>query len=171
MIASFKERGEAMGRKRFIFVVALAAGVAVFALSAPASASSPLPAAGVETYVPNFTFEKAADGNVFVSALNPGTKTGTFAGTEVADFILVVFKDGSFNFEGIITFTGTVAGCGTGTVVFRVEGAGFLLPDGTAVITRNHQHTLFGQGTLPVHASLDSLGVGTTLTYTGEYHC
>jgi hypothetical protein len=160
-----------MGRKWFIPVAALVASVAVLAFAGPAAASSPLAAAGVETYVPNFTFERFADGNVVLTALNPGAKTGTFTGTEVADFTLVLFKDGSFNFEGIITFTGTVAGCGTGTVVFRVEGAGFLLPDGTAVITRDHQQALFGQGTLPVHASLDSVGVGTTLTYTGEYHC
>jgi hypothetical protein len=158
-----------MGRKSFI--AALVAGVAVFALSAPASASSPLPATGVETFVSIFTFEKAADGNVFLSQQNPGTKTGTFTGTQLFEGTLVLFKDGSFNFAQIITFTGTVAGCGTGTVVFRVEGTGLVLPDGSAMITRDHQHTLFGQGTLPVHASLDSVGVGTTLTYTGEYHC
>jgi hypothetical protein len=103
--------------------------------------------------------------------LNSGTKTGTFAGTQVADFRLWLFKGGRFNFEGLLTFTGTVAGCGAGTIVFRTEGTGFLLPDGTAVITRGHQHTLSGQGTLPVQASLDSLGVGTTLSYTGEYQC
>jgi hypothetical protein len=157
--------------KKWLPVAAFVAGVAVFALAAPAAASSPLAAAGVETFSPNFTFERAADGNVFVTALNPGTKTGTFSGSQVGDFRLWIFKDGGFNFEGIITFTGTVAGCGTGIVVFRVEGTGFLLPDGTAVITRDHQHTLFSEGTLPVHASLDSVGVGTTLTYTGEYHC
>jgi hypothetical protein len=157
-----------MERKSFIFVAAL---VAVLALVAPAAASSPLAATGVETYVPNFTFEKAADGNLFFTALNPGTKTGTFSGSQVADLRFWIFKDGAFKFEGIITFTGTVAGCGTGTVVFHAEGTGFLLPDETPVITRDHQHTLFGQGTLPVHASLDLLGVGTTLTYTGEYHC
>jgi hypothetical protein len=156
----------------FRTMAVLGAAAAALALTAAsASATSPLPAAGVETYIPNFTFERAADGNVFLSALNPGTKTGTFAGTQVADFRLWLFKDGSFNFQGPLTFTGTVAGCGTGTIVFHTEGTGFLLPDGTAVITRGHQHTLSGQGTLPVHASLDSLGVGTTLSYTGEYHC
>jgi hypothetical protein len=160
-----------MGRKSFIFVAAVVAGVAVFAFAAPASSSSPVPAAGVETYVPNFTSERFADGNVILTALNPGTKTGTFTGSQVADFTLVTFKDGTFNFEGIITFTGTVADCGTGTVVLRSEGAGFVLPDGSAVITRDHQHTLFGQGTLPVHASLDEAGAGTTLPYTGEYQC
>jgi hypothetical protein len=160
-----------MGRKSLTFVAALVAGVAVFVLVAPASASSPLPAAGVETYVPNFTSERVADGNVFLTALNPGTKTGTFTGTQVADFTLVLFKDGTFNFEGIVTFTGTVEGCGSGTVVFRSEGKGFVLPDGSAMITRDHQQTLFGQGTLPVHASLDEVGAGTTLPYTGEYHC
>jgi hypothetical protein len=170
MIASSRTGGE-MGRKSFTFVAAFLAGVAAFAFVAPAAASSPLPAAGVETFVPNFTLERGADGNVFLSALNPGAKTGTFTGTQLFEGTLALFRDGSFNFEGTITFTGDVADCGTGTVVLRVEGAGFLLPDGTAVFTRNHQHTLFGQGTLPVHASLDSLGVGTTLAYAGEYHC
>lgn len=155
---------------RRVILLVLVIGSAL-PLAATASAASPLPASGVETFVPTFTGERGADGNTFLTAVNPGTKTGTFAGTQVADFTLVLFKDGSFNFEGLVTFTGTVAGCGTGTVVFRAEGKGFLLPDGNAVITQDHQHTLSGQGTLPVHASLDVLGVGTTLSYTGEYRC
>ena len=157
--------------KRFALVGAVAATTVGFMLSGPASAAAPLTASGVETYVPSFTFGKFADGNEFLHALNPGAKTGTFTGTQVADFVLVLFKDGRFTFEGIVTFTGTVAECGTGTVVLRTEGGGRLLPDGTPVITRGHQHTLLGRGTLPVHASLDSTGVGLTLTYSGEYHC
>ena len=160
-----------MGRKSSIFVAALVAGVAVLALVAPATASSPLPASGTETFVPTLTFEKIADGNEFIGLQNPGARTGTFTGTQLFEGIFLIHKDGSFNFEGNITFTGTVAGCGTGTVVFRSEGGGFLLPDGTTNFTRNHNTTLDEQGTLPVNATLDSLGIGTTLTYSGEYHC
>ena len=160
-----------MGKKRFAQIGAIAASAVSLMVTGSALASAPLPASGTETYVSNFTVEKAADGNVFLRGLNPGVKTGTFTGTQAADFTLVLFKDGTFNFEGVLTFIGTVEGCGTGTVVFRAEGAGFLLPDETAVITRDHQQTLFGRGTLPVHARLDVSGTGTTLAYSGEYHC
>jgi hypothetical protein len=83
----------------------------------------------------------------------------------------VAFADGSFVYHGISTFTGTVAGCGTGTIVFRLDGAGFMVDD-RAMITRDHLEAMFGKGTLPVHASLDSSGgPGLTLSYTGTYQC
>jgi len=155
--------------KRFLAIaVALAAGAAALALAASASASRPVSASGGFTVTAfNETFVKQVDGNLFFSAHDFASYTGTFAGTHVFDGTIEVFKDGSASFHGIATFTGAVDGCGTGTVVFEVDGAA----DPSGTITRDHQQTLSGKGTLPVHGSLDFVGALPALTYTGTYDC
>jgi hypothetical protein len=157
-------------KRRIVALGALVVAVVVFTV-APASASPPMPAAGTVAYVPVFTPDKVAGGNTFLIAMNPGTVTGTFAGTALTAGTLKIFEDGSFNFAGRVTFEGTVAGCGEGTVVYQIEGAGYLLGGVVPVFTRQNMHTLVGQGTLPVHSNVDLLGIGTTLNYSGTYHC
>lgn len=156
--------------KRFLAIaVALAAGAAALALAASAPASPPAGASGGFTVTAfNETFVKQAGSNVFLTTAGDfATYTGTFSGTHVFAGTVEVFKDGSLSFHGIATFTGTVTGCGTGTVVFEVDGAA----DPSGTITRDHQQTLAGKSTLPVHASLDFVGALPTLTYTGTYDC
>jgi hypothetical protein len=155
--------------KRFLAIAgSLAAGVAALALAASAPASPRAAATGGFTVTAfNETFVKQADGNLFFTTHDFATYTGTFAGTHIFDGTAEVFKDGSLTFHGIATFTGTIDGCGTGTVVFEVDGAAN--PSGT--ITRDHAQTLSGKGTLPVHANLDFVGALPTLTYTGNYDC
>jgi hypothetical protein len=156
--------------KRFLpIAITLAAGIAAaVALSGQASAAPPLAASGGFTIdAINSTFVKVADGNLFLRDHDLATYTGTFTGTHVFDGTVEIFKDGSLSFHGIVTFTGTVAGCGTGTVVFEVDGAA----DASGTLTRDHQQTLSTKGGLPIHASLDFTGVIPTATYTGTYAC
>jgi Protein of unknown function (DUF3224) len=58
----------------------------------------------------------------------------TWHGTSVYDFCLVPGSTpNSFTFSGIETFTGTVDGCGTGTITYTVaNGFAQLVPDPTA---------------------------------------
>jgi hypothetical protein len=156
--------------KRFLpIAIAVAACLAAaVALSGPASAAPPVAASGGFTVTSfNETFVKQVDGNLFLRAHDFATYTGTFTGTHVFDGSVEIYKDGSVSFHGIATFTGTVAGCGTGTVVFEVDGAA----DPSKTITRDHLQTLSGKGTLPLHASLDFTGALPTLSYTGTYDC
>src|SRR6266849_3135562 len=52
----------------------------------------------------------------------------TFAGTEVGTcagpITVVLHADGTFNFRGKCTFTGTVGGSGSGSAKYRFEGTG-----------------------------------------------
>jgi hypothetical protein len=92
--------------------------------------------------------------------------TGPFVGTSTSPYRLILHADGSFEFEGTSTFTGTVAGCGTGTVLFNLTGQGELV-GGNPVLSKSSLTTVPG-GTLSVHASLDSSAL---TSYTGQYFC
>jgi hypothetical protein len=148
---------------------ALAAGLAALALSAaPASASPPMAASGIfHQDSINQTFVKQADGNLFFTDHDFASYTGTFNGSHVFDGTVEVFKDGRVSFHGVATFTGTVSGCGTGTVVLNIQGG-----VDTSGFTSFHDQTLYNKGTLPVHAGLDFSGLfGSDLPYTGSYSC
>jgi hypothetical protein len=158
---------------RILAVAALAATLATATLVPSASASQSMTASGSFTVTAfNETFEKYAgapppsNGNLFFAAHDLAAYTGTFTGTHIFDGTVEIFKDGSAAFHGTITFTGAVAGCGTGTVLLEVSGTA----DASGVITRDQEQTLPG-GTLPVHASLDFAGQLPNLTYTGTYAC
>lgn len=156
---------------RRLLVLAIVA-VSMFATAAPASAAKPRPVTGTEMFefVPTCGAScKTADGNVFVTVLNPAVKEGTFAGEQTFDGTVTVFKNGDFVFHGIVTFEGTVEGCGEGTVVFFGAGAGNLATG----LTRSTQRTLARPGTLGVHANLTltDTAVPFTSDVTGTYHC
>lgn len=152
---------------------------ALFALAAPASASKPMQVHGTEEFTivptcdPTGSTEPAcrtADGNVFITVLNPAVKTGTFEGTQLFEGTITVKPNGNFVFHGFVTFTGTVEGCGEGTVVFIGEGAGNFATG----LTRSRQHAT-GQGTLGVHANIDLISADDPNTpvseITGTYSC
>jgi hypothetical protein len=162
-------------------LVLISAAVFVFALAAPVSAGKPMEVSGTETFFltptcnPGAAFGgvdpadcKTAGPNVFMGLANPGFRDGTFEGTQFFDGKVNAKANGDFTFRGILTFEGTVEGCGTGTVVFFNEGAGNFVTG----LTRNHQVALSGKGTLKVHANLDLIPSGAnTNTITGTYHC
>lgn len=162
-------------------LVLIFAAVFVFALAAPVSAAKPMPVTGTETFVlsptcnpgPAFGFPppttcRTAGPNVFMGLANPGSRTGTFTGTQFFDGKVNLKANGDFTYRGILTFEGTVAGCGEGTVVFFNQGAGNLATG----LTSNHQVTLAGRGTLGVHANLNLEPSGPdTNDIFGTYHC
>jgi hypothetical protein len=91
-----------------------------------------------------------------------------FTGEQHFEGRIKVFKNLDFVFRGILAFTGTVEGCGEGTVVLFNEGSGNFITG----LSRNVQHTLSGKGTLPVHAKLDLVGTSpSTNDIFGRYHC
>jgi hypothetical protein len=168
---------------RRLVLIALVASVlvAIPAAGASAKADKPMEAYGEETFLlsptcnPGAAFGgvdpadcRTAGPNVFLGLANPGSRTGTFTGEQFFDGKVNAKANGDFTFRGILTFEGTVEGCGEGTVVFFNEGSGNLATG----LTRNHQVTLSGKGTLKVHANLDLIPTGeNTNAITGTYHC
>lgn len=173
------DAGENLGvRMRRITVLTIAMAM-MLALASPASAGRPMEATGVETFqltptcssilgeIPGAPDCRTGNGNTFLTLLNPGTKSGTFEGSQLYEGHVTIFKNGDFTLRGFVTFTGTVEGCGDGTVVFWNEGSGNLATG----LTRNHQ-VATGRGTLNVHANLHLFAVGPDSNeITGSYHC
>lgn len=158
-------------------LMGMVAVAALVASASPAAAAKPMQVEGFETFVltptcdPSGSTEPAcrtADGNVFITLLNPAVKTGTFTGTQLFEGTITLKPNGDFVFHGFVTFTGTVEGCGTGTVVFIGEGSGNFATG----LTRSRQHAT-GQGTLGVRANLDLIDTDVPFTseVTGTYSC
>lgn len=92
-----------------------------------------------------------------------GVKPGdTWHGTSVYDFCLVpASTPNSFTFSGIETFTGTVDGCGTGTITYTVaDGFAQLAPDPTAPNGHQSWTIVPGAGTGGLAGVTGGLGVG-----------
>jgi hypothetical protein len=155
--------------KAAAFVAVVTAGLL---LAQPIAASSPQPASGTATVVTTtFTAPpRLADGNVILEATQTGVVTGTFSGTFVENVRLVQHPSGLTTFEGTATLTGTADGCGTGTIPFHLEGQGEGGVFEGKFVTIDHSAS-----TVPVHAVLPFVqigaGAGSTLTYSGTYHC
>jgi hypothetical protein len=115
------------------------------------------------------TSVQSADGNVIVGYVASGTISGTFTGayTEVGEAI--GHPGGTQNFHSFITFTGTAADCGTGTVRFQVDGmgAGPLLHGTITTVDQSDD-------TAVIHAQLSFVEVGgplAPLAYSGTDEC
>jgi hypothetical protein len=167
-----------MIRKFLVSAPVLAAAVVVFAASA--SAGPPKTASGTDSYALSPPSARIAGPNAFVDfSGTTAVLTGTFAGTVVflPGSTYTFHADQSFQFSARAEWTGTVAGCGTGTIVFQVE-ANVVVVDGIATWSpHSHWTTLYGQGTLPVHATFDTSGDSDpggqtgTIAYAGQYSC
>ena len=160
----------------------------MLALAVPASAKVKERAAeGSTTFTLSPTCDPASTcafdagtGVLTITLLNPGTKTGTFKGTQLltADFKLNVFTN-DFTYSGTVVFNGRVKACGVGTVVLDVVGSGFLQEDGTANFVVNDQTIIPAGTTLPIEGILREPGALPTDpvtgvgfgSYEGEYTC
>lgn len=112
----------AITRSGFVLAVIVSA---LALLGSPAGATEPMEASGTiqETaLVP--TGLRTADGNTFISMSIFGTFSGTYAGDFVQELELIIHSDGSSNFHGTSVCVCTVAGVGSGTLVWRVIGTG-----------------------------------------------
>ena len=154
-------------RKHLLVAVVVVAAIASMGVSA-ATAGAPAAASGTNSFGNDFTFSRATGGFAeFCTAGNPGVLTGTFSGTTVFVGCVRSYSDGSRKYNGLLTFTGSVAGCGSGTVVFQGGGAG--APDGT--ITRDANVAI--GGTLGVEAKIGMVGNlnAASILYSGSYSC
>ena len=176
---------------RRIVVVAIAT-MLMLALAVPAMAGGNKrhnqEAGGHEQYLLNPTCSSAlignpglpacelSDGFEMITLSNPGSRTGTFEGTQHFEGTMKVNVETlDFVGDGFLTFTGTVPSCTgdkVGKVVFYNEVAGNFLTG----LSVNHQETVKQGRTLPVSASLDLVampdegGLGQN-DITGVYSC
>jgi hypothetical protein len=139
---------------RLLLTLLLAAG-ATSAVAQPASASTPIPAAGTFFFVaaPVPSDFRMAGGNTFVTLFFPaGVLTGDITGTFTEQLRVVTHSDGSQNVHGNATCTCAVAGR-TGVLVFD-NIAGTTSPSGVG----NAHFVLSGSGGLA-----DLHGQGTAI--------
>ena len=135
-------------------------------LGSPAGATAPTEASGTiqETaLVP--TGMRTADGNLFISMSVFGTFSGTYAGDFVQELELIIHSDGSSNFHGTSVCVCTVAGVGSGTLVWRVIGTGTPTTGAgtyTIVSGTGDLESARGQGTFTA--------AGGTAIYSGRQH-
>ena len=115
-----------LGRRTLAMILAAALVIAVLSPVGVtgAAAARPTSASGTFKYSGDATSCRPAGGNTICAfAATVVTYTGTFDGTSIGPNILIIHADGSANFHGIYTFTGTVNGI-PGTVTFEAHGAG-----------------------------------------------
>jgi hypothetical protein len=159
-----------MNRKQRLIKTLLATvAAAVAVVAAQPAAAAGLQASGTAQATSLvFTDVRSADGNTILEGIQQGVMAGTFTGTWVEQFRLVMHPGGATTFHSFLTVVGTAVGCGAGTMRFVVDGQG----QGPVVEGRfrtiDQAHT-----TVDVHAVLDFVAfVPTgTITYTGTYHC
>ena len=152
--------------KRLFLAAAVTVGLAALAL--PASASTPQAASGSGTASPPTvtSARTTPSGNTFLEFTAAGTVTGTFTGTFTQTGRMIVHPDGSSETNADVVFTGTVAGCGAGTVPIR------FVAHTTAGVGTGHGESMDqADNTVGVHTNVDIVLTGSTFTYTGTYHC
>jgi hypothetical protein len=148
-----------------VALVVLAAGAAATA----ALASPPVTASGTFTTTATVVGGvRPAGPNTILELSGPVEYTGTLSGTSSVEGTLIVHRDGSANFHGVETFSGTINGR-SGTVTFRLVGgndaAGAVRL--TAVVLSATGELAGLHGILKKDATL-VVGVGPVGTYTGE---
>ena len=133
-----------------------------------ATASPPVTGSGSYTVTgAAVTGVRLADGNVFVTETEYADATGTLTGTFAHDLVVTVHPDGSLNFRGPGTFTGTVDGL-SGTLEYVVEGQGSVVTGelrGSFAITRGTGDLADVQGRVTIEGIPATGG-----TYTVQYN-
>jgi hypothetical protein len=142
--------------------------VVALAFTATAWATQPTAASGsVVAGSATVTGSKIAGPNTFQTFVRTGVFTGDFVGSFSETGTRVVHSDGSFEDTHVVTCVCTVAGR-SGTVIFQAVGKGTLLP---TVNAESDLNTISATGGLNgLHALLEVVRVGSTVTYSGTYH-
>jgi hypothetical protein len=143
--------------------------VSAFALSAMPAAAARHSASGTAQITSLvFTGMRTAGGNTFFEGVESGVVSGTLTGTYVEHFEYVVHPGGNTSFRSMMTFTGAIAGCGSGTVPFALEGRGDgAFTEGTQTAVGGAENTLGVQADLRFLATLAT----GTIAYSGAYGC
>jgi hypothetical protein len=147
----------------------LAAAVATLIVAAPITAAPPTSGSGTGTIGSlAITPVRDAGGNVFQDRHIAGTVSGTLSGTFDENVSGVIHTSGQIEFHGTMTFTGTIAGCGSGTVTLGVTGQGVAgLP-----VSNSSVRVIDGAGnTIAVHGTGTVSQAGPNLTYEVQYTC
>lgn len=154
--------------RRLITLLAASAAATAVGAAQPAAAAHLQASGTAQATSLAFTDVRSADGNTILEGVQQGVIGGTFTGTWVEQFRLVVHPDGTTNFHSFLTVVGTADGCGAGTIRFVVDG------QGEGPVTEGRFRTVDqNDTTVNVHAVLDFVAfVPTgTITYTGTYDC
>ena len=130
------------------------------------SADQSTPGSGTFTPAspPTILENRVADGNTFITAMQPFTVSGTLMGTEVLTFHEVIHPNGTVDIQSFGVFTGTVNGR-AGTVLSRNVSTG----DSNS---QAGHFTLFGgtDALATLHAEGAWTFIGSAGTYSGSFH-
>ncbi|MGH2473027.1 MAG: hypothetical protein ACRDG6_11610 [Candidatus Limnocylindria bacterium] len=105
-----------------VIVVVVAFTFALFAQQAVAT--PPTSASGTFVATQVVTSTRTADGNTIITTDLSEVISGTYTGTTTGQSRVVVHADGSGNLHGEFVCDCTVAGQGSGTLLFRFAGTG-----------------------------------------------
>jgi hypothetical protein len=169
---SFRKGAKAM-RKISIFLLLLVS-MLVFMQAAPAAASEPVDVSGILTYIPYPVGEpKIAGGSTFFQTAEESWYVGGFVGTADDECTVIVHANGSWTYNAVSYFTGTVNGQ-AGEMTMRLNGR---RPDASSEWT-GEWVILGGSGELAgLHGQGIFYGVGSPgfgepgeITYEGQIH-
>lgn len=100
-----------------------------------------------------------------------GTIDGSLEGTFEQHTSGVVHKSGRVVFHGTMTFTGTVADCGEGTITLKVSGKGDVSQPGVPVTEASVRVVNQAANTVGITGQGTVSQVGPNLTYDVQYVC
>jgi hypothetical protein len=146
--------------------VTIVAVALTFALLAQqAVATPPTSASGTFVAIQTLTSIRTAGGNTIITSDLAEVISGTYNGPITGTAMLVIHADGSANLHGEFVCTCTVAGQGTGTLVYRFAGTG-------SGDTFTGQYRIIGSsgGLEGAHGLGEFSVTGTAGTYSGSQH-
>jgi hypothetical protein len=154
-----------MRLRRVLLTSAVLATLVAAIMASPAMAATQ-PATGSFVEGPEtITSAQFADGNEIYTLTREATFTGTYVGVGHVDQRIVIHKDGSFNVNMTIAFTGLACGQPT-ELVFRVSGQGsFVTNDFTG------GYSVIGKGEVGKGQGTFSAVPGVGGSYAGQAHC
>ena len=146
-----------------VSIVALACTFALLAQQAVATA--PTSASGTFVATQVFTSTRTAGGNTIVTSDLTEVISGTYVGTITGTSRVVIHADGTANLHGEFVCACTVAGQGSGLLMYSFEGTG---AGGT--FTGNYRIIGSSGGLAGTHGLGDFSVTGTAGTYSGTQH-
>ena len=167
-VSMLRHKEERAMFKRVVIILGIAAACMSGSSASAAYAATPTPASGAFDIVVTYTGISTADGNTILQFTFLEQATGALTGIRVGSGTLILHPDGTLDAHNSGVFTGTIAGSGPGTAIWRVEASGTI-----NALTGRFEVTM-GSGGLAgvfVQASFSGAAVGPTEikgTYAGQ---